>query len=71
MKYIITVNRARLDNDPSNPRVIRVEDVRTGEITHHAEVRMQGRSPVIKYGPARADGAKVWIECDLVEVPDD
>lgn len=71
MPYVITVNRDRLDNDPSNPRVIRVEDTRTGEITHHTEVHMYSHqawsAPVIKHGVARADGATVWIECDLVE----
>lgn len=66
MRYVITVNRDRLDNDPSNPRVIRVEDTRTGQITHHTEVQM-GSMPIIKHGPARADGATVWIECGWVE----
>lgn len=73
MRYKITVDRSLLDSDPSNPNVIRVEDTKTGEVTHHAKVRMFERmagAPTVMFGPQQPDGARVWIEAELVEVED-
>jgi hypothetical protein len=64
MRYIVTVNRDAIDKGYEYP--IRVEDTTNGNI-HQTDWALLSGEVVIKYGPARQDGARVWIECDGVE----
>lgn len=79
MRYVITVNRDRIDK--GEPRPIRVEDTRDGSVAHYAAVRLlptpgqfcanygeNSHAAVLRSGEARQDGATVWIECEEVEV---
>jgi hypothetical protein len=65
MRYILTIDRALLDSDPSATKVIRIEDTHTGEITNHSFVAL-GEGSVIRAGSVRQDGARVWVETEGV-----
>lgn len=62
-RYIITVDRSRIDKGESRP--IRVEAVRSGSVQHVDRVALTGRV-VVQHGLPRQDGARVWIEADGV-----
>jgi hypothetical protein len=67
-RYIITVNRAALDQGHEDCAPILVEDTRDGHFEAYSEVTIIGTSS-IKYGPERENGATVWIECDDYVAP--
>lgn len=61
-RYIITISRDTIDK--GDPRPILVEDP-SGAKTRAKSVVLGDRSRVV-FGPARRDGARVWIETDDV-----
>jgi hypothetical protein len=64
MRYIVTVNRDAIDKGYEYP--IRVEDMETGNVRQTCWLKLTGEV-IIRSGPPRQDGARVWIECDGVE----
>ena len=65
VKYEVTVNRDHIDTKHGLP--IRVTAVRDpNEYSDYAAIRITSAS-VVRHGPARRNGATVWIECDSFE----
>ena len=62
-KYIITVNRDGIDK--GDPKPILVEDPSGGRLRFSRVVFPAGAEMV--FGPARRDGARVWVEADDVK----
>lgn len=62
-RFIVTVDRAAID--AGNNAAIRVSDERAGKVTNYTEVTLGGRV-VVRHGPQRQDGARVWIEADEI-----
>ena len=62
-RYIITVDRDRIDRKRSN--AIRVEDTRTGHVRHLSRAVLSGHVEIVE-GLPRQDGARVWIEAERV-----
>lgn len=65
-RYIITVNRDRIDK--GEPKAVRVERTKTGQITDVDSVTLLGWAQVVS-GEPRQDGARVWIETDRIVLP--
>lgn len=61
MTYIITVNRDAIDKRDF-AHAIRVEDP-NGVVKECRNLRVVGDCRIVS-GPARQDGARVWIEAD-------
>lgn len=62
-RYIITVDRDRIDRKRSN--AIRIEDTKTGHVRNISRVVLTGHVEVVE-GLPRQDGARVWIEAEGV-----
>lgn len=68
MRYIIAVNRDKLDSDPDCTDPIMIEDTTSGVVVHGSDVRIDGPCRIRFDASGRQNGTRVWIETNSLPV---